>query len=95
MNNKKTWLLVECFKRTSGAMRERLNHLLSLSEENAAEKIEGVQKLYIEAGIKEAAEEAIAQYHKKALAIIEQLELNAAQKEQLTAYANYLINRNK
>ena len=95
MNNKKTWLLVECFKRTTGAMRERLNHLLSLSEENAAEKIEGVQKLYIEAGIKEAAEEAIAQYHKKALAIIEQLELNAAQKEQLTTYANYLINRNK
>lgn len=95
MNNKKTWLLVECFKRTNGASRERLNYLLSLAEENAAEKIKGVQQLYIDAGIKAAAEEAIDQYHKGALAIVDQMELNTVQKEQLVIFANNLINRNK
>jgi len=95
MNNKKTWLLVETFRRTNGAQRERLNRLMAMTQEQAAQKIEGMQQLYIEAGIKQAAEDAIAEYHKKALAIVGQLELNAAQKEQLVNYANYLINRNK
>ena len=54
-----------------------------------------MQQLYIEAGIKQEAEEAIAEYHKKALSIIEQLDLTATQKEHLEAYANYLVNRNK
>ena len=95
MNNKKTWLLVETFRRTNNAQKERLAQLMAMTEENAAEKIEGMQQLYIEAGIKQAAEEAIAEYHKKALAIIEQLDLTATQKEHLEAYANYLVNRNK
>lgn len=95
MNNKKTWLLVETFRRTSNAQKERLAQLMAMTEENAAEKIEGMQQLYIEAGIKQAAEEAIAEYHKKALTIIEQLDLSATQKEHLEAYANYLVNRNK
>ena len=95
MNNKKTWLLVETFRRTNNAQKERLAQLMAMTEENAAEKIEGMQQLYIEAGIKQAAEEAIAEYHKKALAIIEQLDLTANQKEHLEAYANYLVNRNK
>ena len=95
MNNKKTWLLVETFRRTNNAQKERLAQLMAMTEENAAEKIEGMQQLYIEAGIKQAAEEAIAEYHKKALAIIEQLDLTTTQKEHLEAYANYLVNRNK
>lgn len=95
MNNKKTWLLVETFRRTNNAQKERLAQLMAMTEENAAEKIEGMQQLYIEAGIKQAAEEAIAEYHKKALAIIEQLDFTTTQKEHLEAYANYLVNRNK
>lgn len=95
MNNKKTWLLVETFRRTNSSQKERLAELMAMGEEKAAEKIEGMQQLYIEAGIKQAAEEAIAEYHRKALAIVEQLDLTPAQKEHLTVYANYLINRNK
>ncbi len=98
LNNKKTWLWVETFKRVNGAAKERLNHLLSLVPDGAdidKEKIEGMQNLYIELGVKEAAEAAIEEYHKKAMDMIGTLELTASQKEQLEEYANMLVNRNK
>ena len=95
MNNKKTWLLVETFKRINPADKERLNYLLSLGNDSAQEKIEGMQELYIKSGVKEAAEEEISNYHKKALEIINTLNLTEAQKEQLYEYANMLIKRNK
>lgn len=95
MNNKKTWLLVETFKRINPADKERLNYLLSLGTDSAQEKIEGMQELYIKSGVKEAAEEEIANYHKKALEIINTPNLTEAQKEQLYEYANMLIKRNK
>ena len=95
LNNKKTWLLVETFKRVNPQQRERLNYLLSLTAESADEKIKGVQDLYVEAGIKQAAEEAIAGYHKKALAALDTVEFTPAQRNQLEIYADNLINRNK
>ena len=95
MNNKKTWLLVETFRRIAPADKERLNYLLSLGEDNAKEKIEGMQQLYISSGVKEAAELAIAEYHKKALDIVAALDLTPAQKEQLEEYASNLIKRTK
>ena len=69
--------------------------MLSLGTDSAQEKIEGMQELYIKSGVKEAAEEEIANYHKKALEIINTLNLTEAQKEQLYEYANMLIKRNK
>ena len=95
MNNKKTWLLVETFKRIAPADKERLNYLLSLGEDSAKEKIEGMQQLYISSGVKEAAEQAIAEYHKKALGIVAALDFTPAQKEQLEEYASNLIKRTK
>lgn len=95
LNNKKTWLWVETFKRITTANRERLDYLLSLKADKAAEKIEGMQQLYIDLGVKQAAEEAIASYHSKALELIANLELSTAQKQQLEEYADMLINRNK
>lgn len=95
MNNKKTWLLVETFRRIAPGDKERLNYLLSLGDDNAQEKIEGMQQLYISSGVKEAAEQAIAECHKKALDIVAGLDLTPAQKEQLEEYASNLIKRTK
>lgn len=95
LNNKKTWLLVETFRRIAPNDRERLNYLLSLGSDNAKEKIEGMQQLYISSGVKEAAEEAIAGYHNQAIAIIDNLALAPAQKELLAEYAQMLIKRSK
>lgn len=95
LNNKKTWLWVETFKRITAANRERLDYLLSLKADRAAEKIAGMQELYVELGVKKAAEEAIAAYHREALALVANLGFSPAQKQQLEEYADMLINRNK
>lgn len=95
MNNKKTWLLVETFKRVANSSKERLNYLLSLGEENSQEKIKGMQELYISTGVKEAAEEAIAMYHKKAMKIIAEAGFSESQMQQLSEYADMLVKRIK
>ena len=94
-NNKKTWLLVETFRRIAPNDKERLNYLLALGSEDAREKIEGMQELYINCGVKDAAEQAIAGFHKKAMEIIDGVEFTSAQRELLEEYANMLIKRIK
>ncbi|MCK9627627.1 MAG: polyprenyl synthetase family protein [Bacteroidales bacterium] len=93
--NKKTWLLVEAFKR---ANPEQTNALLALFRNSTIapeEKITGVLEKYKELGIKEGAEEAIARYHSEARDIVLASGLTKAQEAQLIAFADKLINREK
>ncbi|MEF9930735.1 MAG: polyprenyl synthetase family protein [Bacteroidales bacterium] len=95
LNNKKTWLLVESFKRADSKEKEELDFLLSLSADKRIEKIAGVQNFYTKMGIKEAAEHSIAEYHKKAMTIVESLLLTSTQKTQLETFAHNLLKRDK
>ncbi len=95
VNNKKSWLLVETFKRSNGASRDELNYLLSLESDRAQEKIDGMQQLYIKLGVKEAAERCVEEYRGKALEILNTIGLTDEQKALLTEYSNNLIKRNK
>ena len=46
VNNKKTWLLVECFRRATGEQKCQLEKLLQLGEDQREEKVEAVRDLY-------------------------------------------------
>ncbi len=95
LNNKKTWLLVETFKRATGDDTIELNRLLNLGQEAAEEKISGVTKLYEKLEVKEAAEKEMELYHSQAIKKLNDLELTDVQKMTLKDFANNLINREK
>lgn len=95
-NNKKTWLLIEAFKRASGRDLTRLNELISKDGKiEAAEKIDEVMKIYETLNIKQAAESAISYYNDKALSSLDNSSLSNIQKDQLFEFAKSLINREK
>lgn len=95
VNNKKTWLLVQAFKKVPSTERERLGTLLSLTEEQAVQKIEGMRNLYIEHGIKDDAEQAIKEYYTSAAEVLKKISLSESQNELLMQYADRLITRIK
>lgn len=95
LNNKKTWLLVESFRRANSKDKETLDKLLSLTEKDGAEKIGGIQELYTRLGVKESAVQEIVNYHQKALSIIEELKFTDAQRNQLETFAHNLLKRDK
>lgn len=94
-NNKKSWLMVECLRLAKDEKRETLNQLISMGLEQKDLKIKGMQQLYIELGIKEAAQGAILEYHQKAMDAISSIGLNPDQINLLKEYSEQLIHREK
>ncbi|MBR0224313.1 MAG: polyprenyl synthetase family protein [Bacteroidales bacterium] len=95
VNNKKTWLLVECLRRVSGQRKQELEKLLQLGEDKRQEKVEAVHNLYVELGVKEAAAAAILVYHKKAMDALAASGFDPAQTRILAQFAEELIHREK
>ena len=90
---KKTWLLVEAFKRASGADRERLEKTMALPDGRAAEKIAAMQQLYIDLGVKDAAVSAIEDFHARALEKLDGKGFTEAQIAQLKEFSEMLVHR--
>jgi geranylgeranyl pyrophosphate synthase len=66
-----------------------------MPESAGKKKISKIRQFFEDMGVKDNAEKAIADNYNKALETLERLELNAAQKAQMTKYANTLITRIK
>ena len=94
-NNKKTWLLVECFRRADAARKQRLQELLRLGGESRAEKVAAVQEIYVGLGVKEAAEAEILVWHRKAMEALSRAGLDPGRTVQLERFAEELIHREK
>ena len=95
LNNKKTWLLVNCYNIANSKKKKDLCKLLMMPESAGKKKISKIRQFFEDMGVKDNAEKAIADNYNKALETLERLELNAAQKAQMTKYANTLITRIK
>lgn len=95
LNNKKTWLLVNCYNIANSKQKKDLCKLLMMPESAGKKKISKIRQFFEDMGVKDNAEKAIADNYNKALETLERLELNAAQKAQMTKYANTLITRIK
>lgn len=94
-NNKKTWLLVECFRRASASQRKHLESLLQMGEAQRAEKIAAVRALYEELGIREAAENESRAWHRKALDILSSAGIPSDRDVFLRMFADKLLRREK
>ena len=94
-NNKKTWLLVECIRRADAARKQRLQDLMRLGDEAREEKVEAVRALYVELGVKEAAEAEILVWHRKALEALSRAGLGTDRTVQVERFAEELIHRER
>ena len=95
MNNKKTWLLVECFRRANGEQKLRLQQLLQMDDFQREAKVEAVRNLYIELGVRDAAASEILVFHKKALNALATAGLEPGRTRVLEQFAEELIHRDK
>ena len=94
-NNKKTWLLVECIRRADAARKQRLQEYLRLGDDARDKKVAAVQDLYVELGVKEAAEAEILVWHRKAMEALSRAGLDPDRTVQLERFAEDLIHRER
>ncbi len=94
--NKKTYLYLKALELASEKDRKRLAHLFTLRiDHDEEEKIEEVQAIYDRLHVKEAVEQVIAEYDKKALAALKAVSLPEEKKTHLRNYAELLSGRKK
>ena len=85
---------MEAYKRATGADRARLDSIMAMGDDRAAEKISSMQQLYIDLGIKADAVTAIEDYHARAMQCLEGKGFSAEQIAQLQEFSATLVHRN-
>jgi geranylgeranyl diphosphate synthase type II len=95
MNNKKTWLLAESMKRATGQERAELERLLKSKDLKKEEKVSAMQSLYVRLGVKDDAGRAIEDLHNEAWGNLEKVKFSKRQLDQLSDFANSLLNRER
>ena len=94
--NKKSWLLVEALRRAvSEADKKRIAEILALGDDRRADKIAAMTQLYIDLGVREAADEAILECHRSAIDALQQAGFTAQQVDCLRSMAEKLLHREK
>lgn len=90
--NKKTLLFIKTFEFANATQKRELKALLS--EKNKTAKIAGILELMKMTGAKEYTEQKIDNYYKKAVSILKKIDAPEERKQQLSAIALFLRNRN-
>lgn len=94
MEGKKTWLLMETYKRATGVNRARLNAIVAMDESRAAEKIAAMQQLYTDLCVKEDAVKTIEAFHDKAMEQLTGKGFSTGQIAQMQEFSATLVHRN-
>ncbi len=95
VTNKKTFLLTAAQRLATGKVRTELDLWLANKGVAAAEKMKGVLAIYDKLNVRLKAEEAINNYFDQAAKILTSLRIDPIRKEQITLFAQQLINREK
>lgn len=95
-NGKKTWLLVETFRRcVTESQKKVLDDIVSIPEDEKERKFSEMSRLYTELGVKDDAAKAIHHYYNLAVEALDRAGLNGDQTEVLRGFAQKLLNREK
>jgi geranylgeranyl diphosphate synthase type II len=95
-DNKKTYLYLKALELASEKDRKRLEHLFTLRiDHDEEEKIEEVQALYDRLHVKEAVEQVMLDYDRKAIESLATVSLPEEKKKHLRTYAELLSGRKK
>jgi geranylgeranyl diphosphate synthase type II len=95
-DNKKTYLYLKALELASEKDRKRLEHLFTLRmDHDEEEKIEEVKAIYDHLNVKEAVEQVMLDYDRKAFKALEAIDLPEERKIHLKTYAELLSGRKK
>lgn len=92
--NKKTYLLIHALKLAKGADFDNLSNYLKKSYQQPDEKIKLVTEMYNKLGVKKICEDKMMFYFDKAVANLENLQVETAKKHELRKLAEKLLSRN-
>ena len=96
VENKKTYLYLKALELASEKDRKRLEHLFTLRiDHDEEEKIEEVKGIYDRLKVKEAVEQVMLDYDRKAFKALESIDLPEVRKNHLRTYAEMLSGRKK
>ncbi|PKP27007.1 MAG: polyprenyl synthetase [Bacteroidetes bacterium HGW-Bacteroidetes-2] len=93
ISNKKTYLYLTAHKNASTEAQKELEHLFSIQPENPEDKIEAINRIFESSGAKLKTQAEIKKYTDKAILFLENIEITAEGKKQLTDFAKLLIYR--
>ncbi len=93
--NKKTFLLIQALDNASGNTKKNLIDWLNKKEFNPEEKIDAVKEIYNELHIKEKTHAKINGFFDISIRSLENISANDDKKNELKAFAEYLMNRDK
>ena len=93
MNNKKTFLLINAMQLAQGNDADELRHWLNDPYVTRDDKVHGVTALYERLGVRQLAEDAIADYNDRAVAAFGRVTMNDEDKDAFIALTNKLAGR--
>ena len=94
MNNKKTFLLINAMQLARGDDAVELRHWLNDPYVTREDKVAGVTALYERLGVRQLAEDAIADYNARAIDAFNKVKMNDDDKQTFVKLANQLAGRN-
>ena len=94
MNNKKTYLLISTMQRAQGDDADELRRWLNDPFASRDDKVRGMTALYERLGVRQLAEEAIADYNSRAVASFSKINMSDEDKQAFINLANRLAGRN-
>ena len=95
MNNKKTFLLINAMQLAKGDDADELRHWLNDPYATRDEKVAGVTALYERLGVRQLAQEAIADCNVRAIDAFNRVKISDEDKQAFVDLANSLAGRNK
>ena len=95
MNNKKTFLLINAMQLAKGDDADELRHWLHDPYTTRDEKVPAVTALYERLGVRQMAQEAIADYNARAIKSFNHVKISDEDKQAFVDLANSLAGRNK
>lgn len=95
MNNKKTFLLINAMQLAKGDDADELRHWLNDPYATRVEKVAAVTALYERLGVRQLAQEAIADYNARAIDAFNRVKISDEDKQAFVDLANSLAGRNK
>ncbi|MGB0776998.1 MAG: polyprenyl synthetase family protein [Flavobacteriaceae bacterium] len=93
IENKKTYLYIEGLKTATAEDRKALEQWFTLESFDQEKKIFEVKAIFERSGSKKAIQNEIEKYTDQAINDLEKLNLSEAKKDQLKAFAHYLMKR--
>jgi len=95
LSNKKTYLLISAINLAKADLYEELIDWIKAKKFVPEEKIQAITDIYNELGIKEITEQKSMEYFKKALNLLDQINLPKEKKAELNNFAEKLMGREK